>query len=143
MGNAELNGATLTGPDLDRVFIRARAGAPDPSDALMERVMRDALAAMPAALAPVASQPAMGMRRSLRQLWSSFSAGFGGSGVVASLGAVTAIALFLGYTAPAGIAGGILAEALMPLAGMADTPAGDGDDGIEIEPVAIYFLAGG
>lgn len=136
MGNSGLNSQ-----ELDRLFIRARATAPEPSEALSAKVMQDALALMPAAktapptpVAARAAAPVHGHLQALstgweRRFWASLSAGFGGGGAVASLGAVAVIALFLGYSAPAGFA-----EDLIPAAT---------DAGIEIEPVAIYFLAGG
>ncbi|NPD15691.1 hypothetical protein HOY34_10805 [Xinfangfangia sp. D13-10-4-6] len=74
----------------------------------------------------VSGPPVSGLSR----LWAALSAGFGGAGVVASLGAVMMAALFLGYTDPAGLGDNFL-------------PASAAEDGLEIEPVAIYFLAGG
>lgn len=134
----------LSMTELDRVFAGARAqpeiasGVP-PGDAsgagyeaLFARVMADAQAAMSqgqgAAPAFVPAPRPRGLAR-LAGLWSGLSAGFGGGGVVASLGAVALAALFLGYSTSQG-----LGEALLP------PPA---DAGPEIEPVAIYFLAGG
>ncbi|MCL4065780.1 hypothetical protein M3484_04270 [Pseudomonas sp. GX19020] len=144
MGKTELTGPErnapeLTGAELDRVFLLARATAPEPSGALMAHVLQAGLAAMPApsgAPSRVLRPAGAGFLAGIARLWSSFSAGFGGSGVVASLGAVAALALFLGYSDPAGLGDGFLTAA----GAMTVT---EGDDGPELEPVAIYFLAGG
>ncbi|MBJ2150572.1 hypothetical protein [Paracoccus sp. IB05] len=144
MGKTELNGPErtapeLTGAELDRVFLLARATAPEPPGALMAHVLQAGLAAMPAPSgAPLrgAHPAAAGLLAGIGRIWSSFSAGFGGSAVVASLGAVAALALFLGYSDPAGLSDGFWT-------GAGAATGGEGDDGPELEPVAIYFLAGG
>lgn len=106
--------------DLDRLFARARADAPEPSPALVARVLADAEALRRRRTAPRFA--------GLRALWLSLSAGFGGGGVLASLGAVAAVAVFLGYSDPAGLGEDFLTTT---------------DAGLEIVPVAEYFLSGG
>jgi len=133
----------LTGAELDRVFLRARFSAPEPSDALMARVMQAGIALMPApsGASPENVAPAgVAGPGPFARLWSSLSAGFGGSGVVASLGAVAGIALFLGYSDPDGFSDGFWTSSGTEAGGMTLAEA---DDGLELEPVAIYFLAGG
>ncbi|VDC31188.1 dihydroorotate dehydrogenase [Pseudogemmobacter humi] len=124
--------------DLDRLFARARADASEPSAALVSRVLADADAVLAGRRVPV--QPRRRPGAGLRALWLSLSAGFGGGGVLASLGAVAAIAVFLGYSDPAGLGttlgAGLGGDFLITMDATSDA-------GLEIVPVAEYFLSGG
>lgn len=84
--------------DLDDLFAVARASRPVPSDALMARVLADALAEQPKAAGtmPVAVVPQAG-------LWSRVAGLFGGFGALAGIGSAAAAGLFIGYVQPAGL----------------------------------------
>ena len=110
--------------ELDRLLARARANPPQPSDALMARVLADALAAQPVAPAPAVPLPAPPRRG----FWRALTAGFGGSAVLAGLGGVAMMGLFFGYADPAGLADRLLITT---------------DSGLELVPVAELFLSEG
>ena len=81
--------------ELDRLLAAAARQAPTPSEALMERVLADALALQPQtpALQPVtAARP--GMMARLAGL-------FGGPPALAGLGTAAVFGLALGYSSPA------------------------------------------
>ncbi|MBE2274970.1 MAG: hypothetical protein IAE87_01600 [Rhodobacteraceae bacterium] len=118
--------------DLDRLLTRAAAAPAAPSDALMERVLADALALQPkphaaSAPAPAAARPAVPPPR--RGFWEALTEAFGGRGVLAGLGAAAVLGLYVGYVDP----GGLMADRLMP------TETG----GLELMPAAELFLTGG
>lgn len=136
-------GADLTGlgleDALDALLAEARARPPQPSDALMTRVLAEALALQP--------QPRPEMRAGLRpesrpesrpeprragtprrRLFATLAEAFGGRGVLAGLGAVAVLGLYLGYADPAG-----LTDRLVFLS----------DPGLEMTPAAELFLTGG
>jgi hypothetical protein len=81
--------------DLDDLLAFAARRPATPSDALMERVLADALALQPAAvtLRPVARAPRPGL---LAQL----AAVFGGGPALAGLGSAAIFGLALGYYSP-------------------------------------------
>lgn len=84
--------------DLDDLFATARVSRPVPSDALMARVLADALAEQPKAArtVPLAAVPRAG-------LWSRVAGLFGGVGALAGIGSAAAAGLFIGYVQPAGL----------------------------------------
>ena len=95
--------------DLDSLFTAARAAPPAPSDALMARVMADALAQQPAPPRPTGMQaPApqgLGSQRGGSQaggsLWGALTGLFGGAGALAGMGGAAVAGLFIGLAQPA------------------------------------------
>ena len=84
---------------LDDLFAAARADAPVPSGALMARVLADALAEQPRAVAAVSvAAPA---RRG--GLLSRLAGLFGGAGALAGLGTAAVAGLLIGYVQPSGL----------------------------------------
>lgn len=94
----------MTGAGLDDLFAEARAARPVPSEALMARVMAEALAEQPKAVAqPVAAavpQPGAG-----QGLWARLSWAFGGAGALAGMGTAAAAGLYIGFVQPVGLSG--------------------------------------
>ena len=86
--------------DLDTLFAAARAAPPAPSDALMARVMADALAHQPAPRAPAAT---VAPERRGGSFWSALSGFFGGAGALAGMGGAAAAGLFIGLAQPAAL----------------------------------------
>ncbi len=114
--------------DLDRLLTRAAAAPAVPSDALMARVLADALSLQPKPqAAPLPARPAA--RPPRRGVWEALAEAFGGRGVLAGLGAAAVLGLYVGYADP----GGLMADRLMP------TETG----GLELMPAAELFLTGG
>ena len=97
--------------NLDDLLARARAGAMQPSEALMARVLADAARMQPAAakMAPAVVAPPPGF-------WAGLAGFFGGGAALAGMGSAAVAGLFLGFVQPAalmGIAAGLTgAEAL-------------------------------
>lgn len=85
---------------LDDLFAAARAARPAPSEALMARVLADALAEQPR----VAAQ-APGPRQRGPGLWARLVWAIGGTGALAGMGTAAVTGLFLGLVQPAGLAG--------------------------------------
>ncbi len=83
--------------DLDALFGAARARPTVPSDALMGRVMADALALQPAPRAVVAPPPPP------QGLWRGVIDFFGGFGALAGMGSAAAAGLFIGFVQPTGL----------------------------------------
>lgn len=82
--------------DLDALFGAARARPAVPSDALMGRVMADALALQPVP-APIVTPPApVGFWRGVVEF-------FGGFGALAGMGSAAAAGLFIGFAQPVGL----------------------------------------
>lgn len=79
--------------DLDDLFATARQHRPQPSDALMNRVLADALALQPRPAAPPAPAPRPG-------LLGRLAAAFGGGPVLAGLCTAAVAGLMLGYFSP-------------------------------------------
>ena len=104
--------------DLEALFAAARTAPPVPSDALMARVLADALEQQPA---PQSPQPAPRMVRPVR-FWEPLAALFGGTGALAGMGGAAVVGLFIGYVQPSGLAslsdavwgGALESVALMP-----------------------------
>ncbi|OYU18860.1 MAG: hypothetical protein CFE34_08305 [Rhodobacteraceae bacterium PARR1] len=84
--------------DLDALFGAARARPAVPSDALMARVMADALDLQPAPRVLAAPPPAP------PGLWRGVIDFFGGFGALAGMGSAAAAGLFLGFVQPTGVA---------------------------------------
>ncbi|MEY4983318.1 MAG: hypothetical protein RIR62_1584 [Pseudomonadota bacterium] len=90
--------------DLDSLFTAARAAPPAPSDALMARVMADALAQQPARPRPAMPQapaPRQGRGSLWGSLWGALTGLFGGAGAVAGMGGAAVAGLFIGLAQPA------------------------------------------
>jgi hypothetical protein len=81
--------------DLDRLLATAAQTAPTPSEALMNRVLADALGLQPAALTPrqAADAPRPG-------LWSRLVDALGGPPALAGLGTAAVFGVALGYLSP-------------------------------------------
>ena len=86
--------------DLDALFGAARAQAPVPSEALMARVLADALEVQPKAVAPRA--PVMVRREGMLARLAGL---FGGAGALAGIGTAAVAGLFIGYVQPTGLSG--------------------------------------
>jgi hypothetical protein len=86
--------------DLDALFSAARAAPPVPSQALMARVMADALAEQPN---PVAAGAVTAPARRVR-FWEPLAALFGGIGPLAGMGGAAVAGLLIGYVQPTGLA---------------------------------------
>lgn len=82
--------------DLDALFGAARARPAVPSDALMGRVMADAVALQPLPAAVVAPPAPLG-------LWRGVAAFFGGFGALAGMGSAAAAGVFIGFAQPVGV----------------------------------------
>ncbi|MEX5727149.1 hypothetical protein Ga0609869_000502 [Rhodovulum iodosum] len=82
--------------DLDRMFRAARADAPEPSAALMARILADAEAERPRARQVVPRR-----RRRLRSAAMSALAGLGGWPALGGLATAGLAGLWIGYSAPA------------------------------------------
>ena len=106
---------------LDDLFTAARAARPAPSEALMARVLTDALAEQPRAV-----RHAPGPRLRGPGLWARLVWALGGSGALAGMGTAAVTGLFLGLVQPAGLAG--LDEAMLgvPLETVELVPGIDG-----------------
>ncbi len=86
---------------LDDLLATARAQAPAPSDALMARVLQDALAHQPRA---VVSPAIVTAPRGLAARISDFMGALGGRLGVAGLGTATLAGIWLGFAQPAPVA---------------------------------------
>lgn len=100
--------------DLDALFTAARANSPAPSDALMARVLADALEHQPQAR-PMTNPPAPAPQRG--GFWHALLSLFGGAGAMAGMGGAAVAGLLIGYVQPTGLAS--LSDAL--LGGTVDT----------------------
>ncbi len=93
--------------ELDDLFAAARAAPPAPSDALMARVMADAMAHQPAArpaqAAPELAAPARIVPPRRRPFWEPLAAIFGGTGALVGMGGAAVTGLFIGLAQPAAI----------------------------------------
>lgn len=97
---------------LDDLFAAARAATPAPSEALMARVLADALAEQPRAAAVPAAPPVFApVRRPGRALWARLVWALGGAGALAGMGTAAAAGLYIGFAQPSGLAG--LDEAML------------------------------
>lgn len=84
--------------DLDRLLAAAARTAPQPSDALMDRVLADALALQPAAQA---LRPAQAPVRA--GFLSRLAAALGGPPALAGLGTAAVFGVALGYLSPTAV----------------------------------------
>lgn len=129
--------------DLDRLFAEARGAQVSVSDALMARVMADAQAHLPMGAMPMIDVPIVAPSTSkisaFRNFWQVLRAGFGGTGVMASLGVVAAVSIALGYADFEGVSAAVLSDANLDsmFGQFAET---DGGEALELVPVAAYFL---
>jgi hypothetical protein len=88
--------------DLDTLFAAARAAPPVPSDALMARVMADALDQQPAQARPALPVASAAVAaRGGGSLWARLSGVFGGGGALAGMGGAAMAGLFIGLAQPA------------------------------------------
>ena len=93
----------MTEAGLDDLFAEARAARPVPSEALMARVMAEALAEQPRGAAVVASAvPQTGPGAGL---WARLVWAFGGAGALAGMGTAAAAGLYIGFVQPVGLSG--------------------------------------
>ena len=113
--------------DLDDLFAAARGQAPVPSDALMARVLADALAGQPSpSPSPAAVRPAA------RAGWLARLAGvFGGLVPLAGMGTAAAAGVLIGYVQPSGL--GALGDAVL----------GAPVEVVQLVPDVASLLAGG
>lgn len=94
---------TITDTALDTMFEAGRAQAPEPSAALLARVMEDAMAEAEARRAR-ASAPVSRRRRSGRLgMLGGLVAALGGWPSMAGLATAGVVGIWLGYAAPAGL----------------------------------------
>ncbi len=116
----------MTRPDdLDDLFAAARTHAPVPADALMARVLADAMAEQPRPRAvPVAAIRRVGMVARLAGV-------FGGAGALAGMGTAAVAGLLIGYVQPSGL--GVLGDAVL----------GAPVETVELVPDVGSLLAGG
>lgn len=84
--------------DLDALFSTAQARPAVPSDALMRRVMADALAQQAAPRALAAPPPPLP-----GGVWRGLAAFFGGFGALAGMGSAAAAGLLIGFAQPIGL----------------------------------------
>jgi len=112
--------------DLDDLFAAARDQAPAPSDALMARVLADALAEQPA---PRPATPVVVVARA--GVLSRLASVFGGMGALAGMGTAAAAGLLIGYVQPSGL--DLLGDAVL----------GAPVETVELVPDVATLLAGG
>lgn len=112
--------------DLDGLLAEASLRPAAPSDALMARILADGLALQPKPAPAGAVRPGTVAPR--RGLWARLAEGFGGGGVMAGLGAVAVLGLYVGYTDPGGLSALLMQSS---------------DAGLEMVPAAEMFLTGG
>ena len=86
--------------ELDLLLQAAREAPVQPSDALMARVLADALAAQPQPAVPSVALPPP----PARGFWARLSSGFGGAGAFASLLGAAVLGVVVGYANPASLA---------------------------------------
>lgn len=87
-----------TDDGLEGLFAEARTLRAQPSEALMARVLADALAEQPRPAAPVVTPPAI-----RAGLWSRAVSLLGGAGALAGMGTAALAGLLIGYVQPAGL----------------------------------------
>jgi hypothetical protein len=92
--------------DLDDLFATAAGQRMAPSDALMARVLADAMAEQPRAVQVQPSRP----RAASPGLWARLAAVFGGGGALAGIGTAAVAGVVIGFAQPAGL--GTLTEAV-------------------------------
>ena len=110
--------------DLDGFFAAARAAGPEPSEALVARVLADAEAAMPRAAVPT---PAAAPRR--RRWLAAAAALFGGGPMAAGLASAVVAGVAIGYAGPVtsdGLAGAVSGGEEIQLMAASDLFLGEG-----------------
>jgi hypothetical protein len=108
--------------DLDDLLALAARARPDPSPALIERVLADALAAQPPAPAPVPP-------RRRQPLLGRLAGAFGGGPVLAGVCSTVLLGLTVGYLNPGAadyLTGGLVASDTLDLFPTADVLATEG-----------------
>lgn len=90
----------MTEAGLDDLFAQARSAQPQPSEALMARVLADGLAAQPRVA--VAAVPVVERRPGL---WARIVWALGGAGALAGMGSAAAAGLYIGFVQPVGLSG--------------------------------------
>lgn len=111
--------------DLDDLFAEARAKPHAPSEALLARVLTDAMAEQPKSAPPVAV-----MRARRVGLWTRLAAVFGGTGALAGMGTAAAAGLFIGFVQP------------VDLSALGDAVLGTPLETVELIPNVGTFLDG-
>jgi hypothetical protein len=99
-------GAMQGSTGLDDLFAEARSTPLPPSEALMARVLADALEVQPRAVVAVAPVAVRGPG-----LWSRLAALFGGAGALAGMGTAAMAGLFIGFVQPEGLS--VLGDAVL------------------------------
>ena len=90
--------------DLDGLLAQMRGDDPDPSAALMARVLADAAAVQPRAGAAVSWITAPALPMVVPSFWSQLAGVFGGGGALAGMSLATVAGVFLGIVQPAPVA---------------------------------------
>lgn len=102
-----MQGQATQGQDgLDDLFAEARNTTPAPSEALMARVLADAIEMQPRAVVKVAPVMLRGPG-----FWARLSAVFGGAGALAGMGTAAMAGLFIGFVQPEGLS--VLGDAVL------------------------------
>jgi hypothetical protein len=102
-----MQGQATQGQDaLDDLFAEARSTMPPPSEALMARVLADAMEVQPKAVVAVAPVAVRGPG-----VWSRLAALFGGAGALAGMGTAAMAGLFIGFVQPEGLS--VLGDAVL------------------------------
>lgn len=115
--------------DLDALLAAAREARPEPSEAIMARVLADAMAHQPRpAVLPVAAQASAAA--AVLPFWARLAAVFGGTGAVARMGTAAVAGLAIGLVQPAG------------LSRLGDAMLGAPLETVELIPDVGAFLAG-
>ncbi len=102
-----MQGQVTQGQDtLDDLFAAARSTTPPPSEALMARVLADAMEMQPRAVVAVAPAVVRGPG-----VLSRLAALFGGAGALAGMGTAAMAGLFIGFVQPEGLS--VLGDAVL------------------------------
>ncbi|MEZ5755458.1 MAG: dihydroorotate dehydrogenase [Paracoccaceae bacterium] len=97
---------------LEDLFAAMREERVPPSDALMARVLADAMAHQPRPDPQPALKPGQGAAAEAGQgLWRRLAGLFGGAGALAGMGTAAVAGLFIGFVQPVGL--GVLEEAVL------------------------------
>lgn len=110
-GMGRQNGVDHGGAGVDDLLAAARAARPLPSDALMARVLADAMAEQPAAGLSLAEAPlaparvGAGPGRAALRLWQRLVWALGGAGALAGMGTAAVAGLYIGFAQPGGVGG--------------------------------------
>lgn len=102
-----MQGQATQGQDaLDDLFAEARSTTQPPSEALMARVLADAMEVQPKAVVAVAPVALRGPG-----VWSRLAALFGGAGALAGMGTAAMAGLFIGFVQPESLS--VLGDAVL------------------------------